>query len=105
MRAQVTAEFLVIFTATLLMISILSSALIAQHEGIEGTAEDLRRIEAVKKAARTVELWLNDGMVTGLDFYDEGISFRVEGDRFLVMHEGDVIEVEGIFSYEREEPI
>ncbi len=105
MRAQVTVEFLMIFTATLLMVSLLSSALIAQHERVKETAEDLQRINAVKKAARTVEAWLNSGMVTDLDFYDEDIRFRVEGDRFLVMHDGKVIEVEGVFSHEDTEPL
>jgi len=105
LKAQVTAEFLFVFTATIILISVLASALIAQHEKAKETVVDFQRISNVKKAARTVEVWLNDRMITDLDFQEENISFRIEDDRFLVRHKGEIIEIEGVFEYDGTEPV
>ena len=59
----------------------------------------------MKKAARTVEVWINDRMAADLDFYEENISFRIENGRFLVRHMGEIIEVEGVFEYDKTEPV
>ena len=101
----VTIELLIIFAATLAVISVLSSALIVQKDKVQDSLEDYSKVRKVRDAARTVEIWMNNGMMSSLDFYDENISFRIEGGRFFARYEGKVIEVEGVFLHEDSEPI
>lgn len=101
---QVTAEFLLLFAATLALISVLASALVAQHSMVEGMLEDQQKIADAKRAARALESWLNDGKMVELDFQEEDIYFSADAS-FLVRHRGKIIEVKGVFGDDDAEPV
>lgn len=105
MKAQVTVEFLLVFTATLAVMSMLAAAVLAQHEKAKGKTDDLECINSAESAARAVEAWLNTGIVMEFSFYDENVSYRIEGNSFHVTHESNVIETEGVFREDKHEPL
>jgi hypothetical protein len=101
---SLSVEFLLSFAATLALVFILVSALEAQHSSILASMENQVQIAKAKKAARTVESWLNNGRMTELDFTNENLSFRIE-ERFIVDYNSRVIEVEGVFRDDPAEPV
>ena len=105
MKAQATVEFLLIFAATVAVTSMFAAAILAQQEKAEGKMDDLERIHKAESAARAVEAWMNTGIDMGFNFRKENISYRIEGNAFHVTHEGNVIEVDGVFGGEDIEPL
>lgn len=107
MKAQATLELLVVFAATLAIITILSLAILAQKAGAEDRTAELGRIAAVEGAARAVEASCAGsgagGM--GLDFYDEDVYYRVEDGLFHVSYAGRTIEGRGVFADDGSEPV
>ena len=105
MRAQATVEFLFVFAATMVVISMLAAAVLAQHESSQEKAGDMERIHKAESAARAVEAWMNTGIDMEFDFHKEDISYRIEGNSFHVTHKGNVIEIRGIFKGDDVEPL
>jgi hypothetical protein len=104
-KGQATVEFLFAFTATMIMVLMLTVAVVEQKERLEEKREDMEKVWAVESAARAVEAALNAGVGLEFDFSMEGISYRAEEDRFLVSHKGRVVEIRGVFVHEESEPI
>jgi len=105
MRGQVSLEFLLMFSISLVLFSILGSVLLLEQEKLQQTSVDFQKISAVKRASFTVSLWLNNGQIYPLDFSSENIFFRMENDHFLVFHNGEIIETDGVFDYDDAEPL
>ena len=99
---MITVEFLLSFSATVVMIYILSAALLTAHSEIQQTVFDHQKISRVKQAARIVETWMYDGQISELSFPD--INFKVEHS-LMVDHPEGVIEIEGVFLNDNKEPI
>jgi hypothetical protein len=105
MKGQATVEFLFAFTAVILIVSVISTALLLHKEKLEQKAEDLEQIVVAESAARTVEAALNTGIDLEFDFSDENISYSAEANRFLVSYKGKIIEIKGVYVYEDSEPV
>ncbi|MBU0526901.1 MAG: hypothetical protein ABH983_06040 [Candidatus Micrarchaeota archaeon] len=105
MRGQISLEFLLMFSISLVLFSTLASVLIVEQEKLQDAHADLQKITAVKQASFAASLWLNNGRIYPLDFSSENIFFRIENDRFLVVYNMEVIEIEGVFDYEKSEPL
>jgi hypothetical protein len=105
MKAQATVEFLLVFTATLAVMSMLAAAVLVQHEKAIGKTDDLERINSAESAARAVEAWINTGIAMEFSFHEENVSYRIEGNSFHVTHEGNVIETNGVFREDGHEPL
>ncbi len=105
MRGQISFEFLLIFSISLVLFSTLASVLLSEQENLEQASLDFHKINSVKKASFAVSIWLNNGRIYPLDFSSENIFFRMENDHFLVFYNDEVIEVEGVFDYDNSEPL
>ena len=99
---MITIEFLLSFSATIVMVYILSSALLALHSEIQQTIKDHQQIMKVKETARTVEIWMYNGQMAELSF--PGIYFKVERS-LMVDHPDGVIEIEGVFLNDNKHPV
>lgn len=104
-KAQATVEFLIVFAITVAVVSMLASALLAQHEVARSKINDMERINRAEAAAQAIEAWLNAGVPMAFDFSEENVTYRVEQGRFHVMHEGSVIEIDGVFANVDTEPV
>lgn len=91
------------FAAALAMAIVAASALAAQHGKAAGMEDDVGRAAAAEGAARAVEESMNGGGAE-FDFYREGVYYRIEDGRFHMEHKGRVVEVEGVFAYDSDEP-
>jgi len=99
---MITIEFLIGFSATVVMVYILSAALLAAHSEIQQTVFDYQKISRAKQAARIVETWLYDGRMSDLAFED--LYFKLENS-LIVDHPEGVIEIEGVFLNDNKQPI
>lgn len=98
MKAQLSIEFLLLFLLALLFVHILSYALLSERSEAMLLEDDARAIARAGDGARAVEAWSNSGMEMDFDLEDQGLSFRVQGDKLMIDHEGKVIEIGGIYS-------
>ncbi len=105
LRGQVSLEFLLIFTATLAVVSMMAAAIIAQSEAAEGKIGEAEAINKAGCAAAAVEAVLDAGGGMEFDFRDEGISYSVEKGKFHVRYRGKMIEVKGVFADDGAEPV
>lgn len=99
---MITIEFIMGVAAMVAMIYVLSTALLAVHEGIRETVADYHRISKIKQAARAIETWMYTGQTSALVFPD--LYFRVE-KTLLVDHPEGTIEIEGVFLNDPREPL
>ncbi len=105
MKAQMTVEFLIVFAIWMsVLIIIAQSLLIAQNRAVEKIS-DFSSFLAVEGAARAIETSTNNGGVAVFDFYDENVSYSIEGNSLQIFHNGKVIEVRGVFTYDKTEPV
>ena len=98
---MITIEFLLSFVATVAMIYILSTALLAAHADIQQTVQDHQKIFKVKQTARIVETWMYNGGMSKLSLE---LYFKVERN-LIVDHPDGIIEIEGVFLNDNKEPI
>ncbi len=98
MKAQISVEFMLMFTLLIAFIYLSVSLLLHQHAAVMEKLDDVDRINKAGAAARALECWLNSGMQMEFDFRDSGISYRIEKDRLMVSHEGNIIEIGGVYS-------
>lgn len=94
-RGQATAEFMVLFLASVSFVGIVAASLLSASHGAEEQADSVLRIMAVEEAARAIEVHANSGIT--MLFEIEGVESAVEGGSVHVDYEGKVIEAEGVF--------
>lgn len=104
MKGQATIEYLMIFSTTLALLSLLATALATEEASLRDKAEDLEMAVKADSAARALESALNSGGIQ-FDFRDEGVYYSVEHGRFHAHHEGKLIEVGGVFRDSKDEPV
>jgi archaellin len=104
-KGQVTIEFLLVFAASLAVISLLAGLLILQGREIAGKAEETVKISRAESAARAAEVAYRSGGELSVDFRDEDVSHSVENGRFHVEHDGRLIEIGGVFYDDAAEPV
>jgi len=105
MRGQASVEFLLMFTATLALISMLASAILSQNDSAKAKLDDFALINMAEGSARAIEAIERSGSDMRLDLNDERVRYRIENGRFYVEHEGKLIEVGGVFSEDDAEPV
>jgi len=96
-KGQAGIEALLSFAFTIAIVSLLAAALIAQRSSVDSRINDVGKINRAEAAARAVEASFNSRMDMRFGFEGENISYRIQGARFLVDDEGNVIEIGGVF--------
>jgi hypothetical protein len=104
-RGQVTVEFLLIFGASLALISILAASLSAEEKAARDRGADIEMIMKAESAARAIEAMMHASADMKFDFREEGIYHSVEGGIFHASYQGKVIEIRGVFIYDKAEPV
>ncbi|MBI5046922.1 hypothetical protein HZC07_04300 [Candidatus Micrarchaeota archaeon] len=105
MRGQASIEFLVIFLVTLALVSFLITFLSSQKTSAQNILDSIKNIKKSEGAARAIEALYSNSIPMNFDFLEENISYRVEGNEFLVWYSGQVIEVGGVFIENKFEPV
>ena len=77
----------------------------SQNNSLRENLDDVKRIADAESAARAIEAWLNTGIKMKFNFYDEDVSYRIEGDSFHMNNHGKLIEIRGIFEDDKYEPL
>ena len=104
MRGQATLEYIVIFGATIAIISIIAASLAAEGTVLRDRAGELEMAVKAESAARAVESMLRCGDME-LDFREEGVYHSVEHGRFHARCGDRMTEVGGVFRHDASEPV
>ncbi len=84
---------------------LLSASLAAQSAELEGHKEEFMRISEAESAARALEALYFSGIDSRLEIGRGGVRFSVEDGRLHSDYRGKVVEIRGVFSNDRSEPV
>jgi hypothetical protein len=102
---QMTIEFLFAFLPALALIGLLAASLVAQVDALDGRTEECLRISKSESAARALEALYYSGIDSTLDFGGDGVRYRIETGSLHSDYQGKVVEIRGVFSIDRSEPV
>ena len=105
MKGQASIEYLIIFGASLALVSILAISLGEEEAMLRGKSDDMQMGLRCEAAARAIESSLSSGAQMRFDFVKEGVRYSIEGGRFHAAYKGKTIEIGGLFIYDQAEPV
>jgi hypothetical protein len=104
MLGQAGAEALLLFIASLMVVSILAMAVLSRAGQARAEGAESGKIMAASAASMAVSAACSSGLNMSTDLSREGILFSVENGRLHVPYGSGVIEMDGVFLYDATEP-
>lgn len=105
MRGQATPEYLLMFGATIVLVSLLAASLAQERSVLDGRADELETASKAESAARALEGALSSGGRMEFDFRREGVYHSVERGVLHARAGERLVEVRGVFHEDRSEPV
>lgn len=96
-KGQAAIEALLALAIMLAVLSMILCALLSERQSIEERIFDVGRINDAEASARALEALYSSGRSMRFGFEEEGISYRIQGDRMLVDLDSSTIEIGGVF--------